>query len=87
MVTFPTWFIYFFVCVLAFNAISGLVNIIRLAKRIEKMSHRLASIVAPMVSEEVTKHLKVELEDRINDEYIVIKKPVRKAKKEKTEDA
>lgn len=90
-ITIPMWFIY----LLAVAIVLGFINSIRMffktKNTLENMAERVAIILAPKVSESVTEgvseHLSAELTTKISDEYIITKKPVKKVKKDKVENA
>lgn len=86
-ITIPMWFIYFW----AFCLVVGLVNAFRSGKKLAKLGKQVADITAPKLeeslAESISNSLSVQLNNKINDEYIVVKKPIRKAKKEEVKDA
>lgn len=90
-ITFPMWFIYLWAVAIVLGLVNSVRAFFKTTKSLSEMSGKIAAIITPEISEKVAKeiaeNLKVELDNQISEEYIVTKKPVRKAKKEKTEDA
>lgn len=90
-ITFPMWFIYLWAVTIVLGLVNSVRAFLKTTKSLCEMPGKIAAIITPEISEKVAKevaeNLKVELDEKISEEYIVTKKPVRKAKKEKTEDA
>lgn len=90
-ITFPMWFIYLWATTIVLSLINSVRAFSRTKSTLEGMADKVANIVAPKVSEkvseEVSKSLNVNLNSKISDEYIIAKKPVKKVKKDKVENA
>lgn len=86
-ITFPMWFIYFWAVAIFIGFINAVVNTFRFGKKLNKLSEDIAKIMAPKIAESLSDSLSVSLNNKLSNEYIVVKKPVRKVKKEETENA
>lgn len=86
-ITFPMWFI----CLWAVAIVFNIINSIRYKKAIDRMTNQLIELIAPKIVEGLSENLacKVDtiLNNRLSDEYIVVKRPTRKVKKKGAEDA
>lgn len=90
-ITFPMWFIYLWATTIVLSLINSVRAFSKTKSALEGMADKVANIVAPKVSESVvegvSEHLSVELSSKISDEYIITKRPVKKVKKDKVENA
>lgn len=86
-ITFPMWFI----CLWAVSIVLSIINGIRYKKAIDRMTNQLIELIAPKIVEGLSENLagkvNASLSNRLSDEYIVVKRPTRKVKKEEAEDA
>lgn len=86
-ITFPMWFIYLWATAIVLNLINLIINFPKAKKSLTEMPEKVAKLIAPEIAENLGDTLSVKLNSRLSDEYIIVKKPVRKAKKEGAENA
>lgn len=90
-ITFPMWFIYLWAAAIVLGFINTVKCLFTTVKGLKKLPENVSELITPTISENLEnaliKNVKVELGEKLDDEYIVVKKPVRKAKKEAPENA
>lgn len=90
-ITFPMWFIYLWAVTIVLSFINAIINFSKTKKTLAEMPEKVAKLIAPKIAESLSDNLagkvNVSLNNKLSNEYIVVKKPVRKAKKEEAENA
>lgn len=90
-ITLPMWFIYLCAITIVLNFINAIINFSRTKKALEKMPDKIAKLMTPEVIKSLSENMAIKVNDslsnRLSDEYIVVKKPIRKVKKEEAENA
>lgn len=86
-ITFPMWFIYFWAVTIVLNFVKAITSFSKVNKELKEMPGRIAKLISPEIAESLGDTLSVKLNSRLSDEYIIAKRPVRKAKKEEAENA
>lgn len=90
-ITFPMWFIYLWAVTIVLSFINAIINFSKTKKTLAEMPEKVAKLIAPKIVESLSDNLagkvNVSLNNKLSNEYIVVKRPVRKAKKEEAENA
>lgn len=90
-ITFPMWFIYLWAVVIVLKFINAIISFPKTKKTLAEMPEKVAKLIAPKIVESLSDNLagkvNASLNDKLSNEYIVVKKPVRKVKKEEAENA
>lgn len=86
-ITFPMWFIYLWAVTIVLNFINAIINFFKVRKTLVEIPEKVAKLISPEIAESLGDTLSVKLNSRLSDEYIIAKRPVRKAKKEEAENA
>lgn len=90
-ITFPMWFIYLWAVTIVLSFINAIINFSKTKKTLAEMPEKVAKLIAPKIVESLSDNLagkvNVSLNNKLSNEYIVVKKPVRKVKKEEAENA
>lgn len=85
------WFIYLWAVTIVLSFINAIVNFSKTKKTLAEMPEKVAKLIAPKIVESLSDNLagkvNVSLNNKLSNEYIVVKKPVRKVKKEEAENA
>lgn len=85
------WFIYLWAVTIVLSFINAIINFSKTKKTLAEMPEKVAKLIAPKIVESLSDNLagkvNVSLNNKLSNEYIVVKKPVRKVKKEEAENA
>lgn len=90
-ITFPMWFIYFWAIAVALSFIKAIISLFMIKNEFERMAKHVAEIITPKIVEKVSENLtgkvSVDINNRLSKEYIIVKRPTIKIKKEEAKDA